>query len=140
MVLAGAVCLQCHAVNEVSVRPVVLNGVYSGSQDGVDAGVTFIDEPLMLFLQEHGDSVVGTWEGTGLQTGNFRASIDRTNGFFLDIVMELTAPCAAEFTGTAEARQGVQFNGQVRIGIAGSYSGTYCDGDFEADFIVQEVF
>lgn len=142
--LVAAVCVvavgwRCTAVNEVTVRPIVLNGIYSGSQDGTDAGAAFIDDPLLFFLQENGDSVVGTFEGGGIQTGNFRASIDRTNGFFLDIVMELVSPCAGEYLGTAEVRQGVQFNGQTRIGIAGSYAGTYCDGDFEADFIVQEV-
>lgn len=137
----GAAVLSMFACASTSIttspRSVQLSGTFAGIQDGINAGVAFQDEQVIFLLIETGDSTTGTYDVTGIAGGDFRASIDRTNGVFIDFVMEQNDPCPGTFTGQGEARAGIGFGGEVTVGIAGSYEGTDCNGDVDVDFFVQ---
>lgn len=116
-----------------------VTGTFQGNQSGTANGVAFQDEQIVFLLIEQGDSVTGTYDVTGLLGGNFFGVIDQavSAGTFIDFIMEQVDPCAGSFAGRAEARSGVGISGNVTVALAGSYDGTDCDGDVDADFFVQ---
>ncbi len=120
--------------------PIILSGTYTGFQDGTIGTLAFEDDPFELSLIHDGDSVTGSWITTVGGVGTVAGVVLPSDSLF-QFTLELTQtqPCAGTFVGTAEARSGIQANGQRTIGIVGNYAGDDCDNTTDAAFFVLRV-
>ena len=112
-------------------EPLDFVGSYVGTVEGTDAGVQG-EGPATITLSQTDRTLTGTWT-TLDASGTFSGEQCEPPNSCFSFVLTQTQPCNGIFTGTGNASS--QQNRAIRI--TGTYTGTYCGGEVDAQFALD---